>query len=89
MSDYDDLMNIPIDGLQKTTTTGEPDEVSLMDTPIDGTFFEMAAVKGGFMSIKLSVWCDEGKYLHFHFYHGVGPDQGVPNKGHGGGCILH
>lgn len=88
MSDYDDLMNIPIDGLQETTTAGEPDEVSLMDTPIDGTFFEMVAVKGGFMSIKLSVWGDEGKYPHFHFYHGVSPNQDIPNKGHGGGCIL-
>lgn len=88
MSDYDDLMNIPIDGLQETTTAGEPDEVSLMDTPLDGTFFEMVAVKGGFMSIKLSVWGDEGKYPYFHFYHGVSPNQGIPNKGRGGGCIL-
>jgi hypothetical protein len=49
---------------------------------------EMAAVKGGFMSIKLAAWGREGNYPHFHFYKGVAPDDGIPNGGEGGGCIL-
>ena len=50
---------------------------------------EMAAIKGGFKNVKLAVWGSEGNgYPHFHFYRGVAPNAGIPNKGQGGGCIL-
>ena len=55
---------------------------------VDVAYLEMAAVGGGFMSIKLAVWGNEGNYPHFHFYKGVKPNAGIPNKGKGGGCIL-
>jgi len=55
----------------------------------DEMFIEMATVKGGFMSIKLSVYDKEGKYPHFHFYKGLKPEGGIPYKYRkGGGCIC-
>ena len=50
---------------------------------------EMATCKGGFESVKLAVYGSEGEgYPHFHFYQGLSPESGIPNKGQGGGCIL-
>lgn len=56
----------------------------------DESFFEMATIKGGFMSIKLAVYgAERGNVAHFHFYKGVAENRGIPkNKLPGGGCIC-
>jgi len=58
------------------------------DKPTHISYLEMATVAGGFDSIKLAIWGREGNYPHFHFYRGLDPNEGIPSKGKGGGCIL-
>jgi hypothetical protein len=56
-----------------------------------GYLVEMATIKGGFMSIRLTVFEDEGPgYPHFHFYKGIAAsNRGIPReKRQFGGCIC-
>ena len=56
---------------------------------INQHLFEMATVKGGFMSIKLAIFGSEGPIPHFHFYKGIAPEESIPNNGsRGGGCLC-
>ena len=54
--------------------------------------YQLAAVGGGFKSIRLAVYGKEGMIPHFHFYKGVSPKQGIPEgpdeKDNGCICIL-
>lgn len=53
---------------------------------------QLAAVGGGFKSIRLAVYGKEGMIPHFHFYKEVSPKQGIPEdsdeKDNGCICIL-
>lgn len=72
----------------KTESTALEDDV--LDMEIEDSYFEMAQVKWGFMSIKLAIYGKEGDgYPHFHFFKGCAPEKGIPeNKKNGGGCIC-
>lgn len=62
------------------------DYVDTADT--EHSFMEMSAIGGGFCSIKLSVYGNEGSIPHFHFYKGIAPEKGIPQDVSGGGCIC-
>lgn len=52
-------------------------------------FFEMSSIRGGFKNIKLAVFGGEGDLPHFHFFHNVAADRGIPQeKAKGGGCLC-
>ncbi len=63
---------------------------NILDMEIDDyeSYYEMAQVKWGFMSIKLAVYGKEGKYPHFHFYKGCAPEKGIPDEKSGLGNSL-
>ena len=66
-------------------------EIPLLESAANEShlFCEMATVKGGFMSIRLSVFENEGMIPHFHFYKGIAPNKGInKSKRSGGGCIC-
>lgn len=50
--------------------------------------YEMAAIAGGFINIRLAIYGNEGNYPHFHFYHNTPANQGIKNQGYGGGCLM-
>lgn len=69
---------------------GDEDEAIIESMVIsDSNFKGMATVGGGFDSIKLSVYDNEGTIPHFHFYKGIAPENGINyKKRSGGGCIC-
>jgi hypothetical protein len=66
-------------------------EDDLLNLPVDGSespIYEMAAIAGGFINIRLAIYGNEGNYPHFHFYHNTPANQGIKNQGYGGGCLM-
>ena len=97
--DYVDILDMPIDDEKEDVTENISlddilnEEIELgEDNDYHGeveSYYEMAQVKWGFMSIKLAVYGKEGKYPHFHFYKGCAPEKGIPDeKLNGGGCLC-
>jgi len=63
-------------------------ELRIRENETDDIYLEMAMVSGGFAGIRLTLYGNEGNHPHFHFYKGLSINDGIPNKGLGGGCIM-
>jgi len=85
--EYDCECDIPAVSLDRTFM-----EKFILDIPMNDSInnCDCVTISGGFESIKLAVYDKEGTgYPHFHFYHGLKPEGGIPgSKKSGGGCIC-
>lgn len=75
----------------ESTESGDIMNENILDMEIDDyeSYFEIAQVKWGFMSIKLAIYGKEGSYPHFHFYKECAPEKGIPEeKKASGGCLC-
>lgn len=84
--DYDTITRYKEDEITESSISE-----NILDMEIDDyeSYYEMAQVKWGLMSIKLAIYGKEGSYPHFHFYKECAPEKGIPEeKKASGGCLC-